>query len=50
MRKGHNAGYSHFLLFPQHFEKEFADKKITVTQEDKKTLWKKEKMLVTIVW
>ena len=41
-RKGENVGYQHFLLFPRCFEK--------LSFSGKKTLWEKEKMLVTNIF
>ena len=49
--KGENAGYQHFLLFPQCFQKpcfQGASKGVIVWEwvKELKTLWEKEKLLI----
>ena len=61
LRKGENAGYHHFLLFPQCFQKDFFSGFIKVgtvwervqDPEEKcflKTLWEKENMILTSIF
>ena len=48
--KGGNTGNQHFLLFPQCFQKAFYCGSLTLSQTSPgffKTLWEKEKLLVT---
>ena len=56
--KAENAGYQHFLLFPQCYQKAFSSGALTLSQTSPgfylfaktsllETLWEKEKLLIT---